>query len=102
MKMQYCRITIWVQPGSRREGIVGWHGDALKVAVSAAPEKGKANRAVCDLLAAELGIRPSAISVTRGETSRRKELAIEGVDESRVAQLVSRYRDSQPKEKEQP
>ena len=44
------RLELRVKPGARRSAIVGVHGGALTVAVPAAPEKGKANRAVLDLL----------------------------------------------------
>jgi len=71
------RFAVRVQPGGRRDAVVGVHGDLLKVTVTAPPEKGKANDAVCRLLAKEMGIRPSAVQVVRGHTSRRKEVAVD-------------------------
>jgi len=53
-------------------------GTVLKVAVTAAPEAGKANAAVIALLAKEWRLAKSAITVTRGAANRRKTLAIEG------------------------
>ncbi|MQQ07956.1 DUF167 domain-containing protein [Epibacterium sp. SM1979] len=47
-------------------------GDLLKVAVTAAPENGKANDAVRDILATALGLAPSRLDLIRGATSRDK------------------------------
>jgi uncharacterized protein (TIGR00251 family) len=66
------RLRLRVKPGARRSTIVGVHGGALKLAVAAPPEKGKANRAVIALLADALGLTPSAVTITTGETSQDK------------------------------
>jgi hypothetical protein len=66
------RLRLRVKPGARRTAIVGAHGGALKVSVAAAPEKGKANREVVELLASVLGLNASAVVIVSGETSRDK------------------------------
>lgn len=72
-------IDIKAVPGARRSEVAGWLGDRLKVRVSAPPEDGRANRAICELLAAGLGIRPEAVKVVRGASNPQKTLSIEGV-----------------------
>jgi len=52
-----ARLNVKVVPGSSRNRIVGWLGDALKIKVMAPPEKGRANEAVVELLSMKLGIR---------------------------------------------
>jgi uncharacterized protein YggU (UPF0235/DUF167 family) len=52
--------------------VMGWRGETLRVSVTAPPEGGKANRAVIALLAEELAVPPSSISLVRGATSRDK------------------------------
>ena len=52
--------------------MLGWRGEALRVCVTAAPEDGKANRAVIALLAEHCAVPPSSISLVRGATSRDK------------------------------
>jgi len=66
------RLRLRVKPGAKKTAIVGAHGGALKVAVAAPPEKGKANRAVVKLLAETLGLPATAVAITAGETSQDK------------------------------
>ena len=66
------RLRLRVKPGAKKNAIVGVHGGALKLAVAAAPEKGKANRAVVALLAEALGLPASAVALPAGETSQDK------------------------------
>ena len=75
-------LTLKVQPKSSRDAVEGAvatpDGWALKVAVSAPPDKGKANAAVIAALAKAFGVAKSRIAVTHGETDRRKIVTIEG------------------------
>jgi uncharacterized protein (TIGR00251 family) len=65
-------LHVRVQPKARANAVKGWHGAALRVSVTAAPEDGKANRAVIDLLAETFDVAPSSINLVRGATSRDK------------------------------
>jgi len=68
-------LPIRVTPRSAVNAVVGWADagqDTLLLRVTAPATEGKANEAVVKLLAAELGIPKSAVSITRGETSRNK------------------------------
>ncbi|MEX2671483.1 MAG: DUF167 domain-containing protein [Phycisphaeraceae bacterium] len=73
-------FDVKVVPNSRADAIVGLLGDALKVKVAAPPEAGRANRAVCDLLAATLGVPRAAVTVVAGPTSPRKRIVVAGLD----------------------
>jgi len=70
-----------VVPGSSRNQIAGWLGDALKIKVTAPPEKGKGNEAVVEMLADHLGISTDAITFVSGHSSPSKVVAIEGIDD---------------------
>lgn len=61
-----------MKAGARGDRIVGAHGGALKVTVAAPPERGKANRAVLDLLAEALGLARSSLEIVSGVTSPDK------------------------------
>lgn len=72
-------FSVRAQPKASRNAVVGEHGHALKVAVTAAPTGGKANRALEKVLAKALGVRPSAVRVASGQASRDKTVRVDGV-----------------------
>ena len=71
-------LQVKVQTKASRCGLGPVAADALKVAVNEAPEKGKANAAVCRAVAEALGIAPSRVEIVAGDKSRRKTLLIRG------------------------
>jgi hypothetical protein len=75
-----CTLAIKAIPNAPRSEVVGWLGDALKVKVHAPPVEGRANAALCDFLAATLGLPRRAVTVLRGDTSRLKTVRIDGLD----------------------
>ena len=83
-------VRLKVVPGASRDRIAGDLAGALKVTVSAPPEKGTANKAIVRLLAKALDLRANQIDVIRGATSAGKSVLIRGVDERAIQGLVSR------------
>ncbi|MBP7935485.1 MAG: DUF167 domain-containing protein [Phycisphaerae bacterium] len=82
-------LPVKVVPKASRDRIVGELDGALKIAVSAPPEKGAANKAVCTLVARTLGIRAQQVNVDSGHGSPRKSLRITGVTAADVARLFT-------------
>lgn len=78
------RLDLKVSPKAARNAVTGWMGEVLKVSVTAAPEKGKANQAVEALLAEALGLAKSAVKVVAGQTSKQKRVEIAGLDAAEV------------------
>jgi uncharacterized protein YggU (UPF0235/DUF167 family) len=73
-------LEVRVQPGARRAALKGWlESGALRVAVTAPAEAGRANDAVAELLAGALRVRPRSLTLRRGATSRSKLFEIEGM-----------------------
>ncbi|MCI0681091.1 MAG: DUF167 domain-containing protein [Gemmataceae bacterium] len=72
-------VAVRAQPGARRNAVVGEHQGALKVAVAAPPEKGKANDAIAGVLCAALGLRRSQVELIAGPTSRDKKFLVRGL-----------------------
>jgi len=69
---------IHVSPRARREGVGGRHGDALRVAVRAAPEAGRANAACVAALAEAFGVARGEVALDPRSTGRRKRVRVAG------------------------
>ncbi len=72
-------IPVRAQPGAKKDAVLGVRNGALRVAVTAAPERGKANEAIVEVLAKALKCKRSQITLLSGETSREKKFLIEGL-----------------------
>lgn len=81
-------LPVWVQAHARHSGIRGEHAGYLKVAVTAPPEKGKANQAVVALLAEQLGVPAARITVLAGATQPRKRILLCGCTPQDVARRL--------------
>jgi uncharacterized protein (TIGR00251 family) len=73
------RLKVRAKPGARRDAVEGVHDRALKVSVTAAPERGKANESIEKLLSRALGIPRGSVRVVSGLTGRNKVVEIEGL-----------------------
>jgi uncharacterized protein (TIGR00251 family) len=87
-----CVLPVRAQPGARRAGVQGEQNGALKVAVTAPPEDGRANAALVGVLREALGLKRSQVELLSGQTSRDKRFLIRGLTraelEARVAGLL--------------
>ena len=87
--MSATRLPVRVQPGASRNEIGGWRDAVLSVRVTAPPLDGRANKAVCKLVAKRLGVAPSRVSVVAGEHGRNKLLEIDGLTSEELAQRLA-------------
>ncbi len=85
-------ISIKAQPGARCDEFKGLHDGHLKVAVTAAAEKGKANRAILTFLARKLEIKKSDLSVQAGEASTQKKILLQGYTIAEATSKIERWR----------
>jgi uncharacterized protein len=76
-----ARITVRLRPRGQADEVLGLEDGVLQAKVSAPPVDGKANRALCRLVAKRVEVAPSRVRVIRGEKSRDKVLLVEGIDE---------------------
>ena len=84
-------VRLRVQPRASRDEVVGWREPGvLGVRVTAPPVEGEANRAVEALLARALGLKPSAVSVVRGERGRDKLVRVASLTSGEVEQRLAR------------
>lgn len=83
-------LPVRAHPGARRDEIRGEHHAALRVSVSQAPDKGKANKAIVALLAQALKLRKSQIELLAGATSPQKRFLIRDVRPEDLAARIAR------------
>jgi len=82
------RLRLRVVPGSARAEIVGRHGDAWKIRVTAAPEQGRANDAVQRLLADTLSLPREAVTIVSGHGGRDKIVELTGMGPALIARRL--------------
>ena len=84
-------VRVKAQPRAKRAGLLGLapgaDGPRLKIAVTEAPEEGRANRAICAALARALGMPPSAAEVAQGGAAREKVVFIAGDPDALASRL---------------
>jgi uncharacterized protein (TIGR00251 family) len=87
-------LPVRAQPGARKNGVTGEHAGALKVAVTQAPEKGKANQALIEVLAVALQVSRSRIELLSGATSSQKKFRIAGIDAATLRERIAAILDN--------
>jgi uncharacterized protein len=89
MKAASTRVRLRVSPGAGKAGIVGRHGDAWKVRVTAAPEHGRANEAVLRLVAEALAVPRDSLTLVAGHGGRDKIVELTGLGPALVERRLS-------------
>lgn len=69
-------LQIQAQPGAKRTEVAGLYGDCLKLRLASPPVDGKANACLIEFLAERLGVKRGQIRITRGLSSRRKNVFV--------------------------
>ena len=81
-------LPVRAQPGAKRNEIRGLQDGMLKVSVTQIAEKGKANKALVEVLAKGLGLRKSQFALLAGETSSHKRFLVRGLTPEQLAELI--------------
>lgn len=89
-------LAVKVVPGASRDRVAGRYGDGIKVQVSAPPEGGKANRAVCEVLTEVLGLRPGDVQIVRGHGQARKIVQIDGLTAEQLREWLETMLSKKP------
>jgi uncharacterized protein (TIGR00251 family) len=82
-------VPVRAQPGARKNGIAGEHAGALKIAVTAPPEDGRANKAIIETFSKLLNIKRSQVQLLSGEKSRDKRLLVTGCSKATLEQFLA-------------
>jgi uncharacterized protein (TIGR00251 family) len=90
------RIAVQISPNAKKTEVIGVLDDALKLKLQAPPIEGKANEALVKFLAAALSVSRSAVTITHGQTSKRKLIEVKSavLTVAQVARLLSPHRDA--------
>lgn len=72
-------LTVKVIPNARKNSFEGFHDGALKIKIHAIADKGKANEALIEFLAATFGVAKSQIRILSGHKGRLKRVEVDGV-----------------------
>lgn len=83
-----CLLAVRAQPGARKVGVIGEQAGALKIAVTAPPEDGRANQALTELLRGWLGLKRSQVELAGGATNRNKQFLIRGLSPDELRALI--------------
>ncbi|MGE5407754.1 MAG: DUF167 domain-containing protein [Syntrophothermus sp.] len=83
-------LRVRLRPGARADQLLGFEDGILQARVAAPPVDGRANRALCRLIAKRAGVAPSRVRVLRGERSRQKLVGIEGAEEQALLAALHR------------
>jgi uncharacterized protein (TIGR00251 family) len=91
-----CILPVRAQPGARRPGVLGEQAGALKIAVSAPPEDGRANKALAETLRNVLGLKRSQVELLSGATSRDKWYLIRGMSKAELEDRLVQWLEARP------
>jgi len=69
--------------------VVGRHGEAWKIRVAAAPERGRANDAVLELLAETLAVPRASVTLVSGGASRNKIVELSGITPEEIERRLA-------------
>jgi uncharacterized protein len=89
-----CEIAVRLQPGSRRNEIAGERDGCLLVRVTAPPLDGRANAALCRLLAKRAGVGVRSVSIVRGARGRAKLVRFDGIGRATLREALGLTRDA--------
>jgi uncharacterized protein (TIGR00251 family) len=81
-------VLVRAQPGARRSKVIGLHGGELKIAVAAPALDDRANEALCALVAELVGVRPGAVELLSGRSSRSKRLVVRSTGVEAVSEAL--------------
>lgn len=84
MSQSQAKINVQVSPNARHNEVVGFESDILKVKIAAPPLQGKANKELIKFLSQTIKISRGSITIERGLTSKKKVIAIVGLNRAEI------------------
>jgi len=91
MMQERTLIMVQVQPGAGQNRVVSFTDDVWQLKIAAPPTRGKANKELVKFLSDILGTARGNITIEKGQTSRRKVIAVRGITPDQVSSQLSEY-----------
>jgi uncharacterized protein (TIGR00251 family) len=88
LSQEQARIIVQVQPNARQNEVVAFENGVLHIKVAAPPVKGKANKELIGFLSRLFDISKTRVAIEKGETSRRKVIAITGLNQTQILERL--------------
>lgn len=85
---KHAQIEVRLKPRGSRNELLGMRDGVLQAKVTPPPVDGKANKALCRLIAKRVGVAPSRVRVVRGAKSREKVVRVEGIDSAELREAL--------------
>lgn len=83
------KLKVFIQPNSKNNEVIGFHGEALKIKIKAPPVDGEANSALIRFLSQQIGIPQKNITLLNGQTGKNKLIEIDSaLSEKEILQLL--------------
>ena len=82
-------LAVYIQPKASKNRLMGCHGTELKIAITAPPVDGKANKAVIAFIAKFFKLAKGDITISRGQQSRHKQLTIKKITYEEARQQLN-------------
>jgi uncharacterized protein (TIGR00251 family) len=83
-------VPVRAQPGARKNGVLGEQEGVLRLAVTAPPDQGKANKALLELLRDLLDLKRSQVELVKGDKSRDKRFLVRGLSRTEIQARIAR------------
>ena len=88
MNRSQTNIVVQVQPNTKRNEVLGFEDGVLHIRIAESPVRGKANRELIDFLGRLIGVSKASITIEKGLTSRRKVIAIQGLNRAQILERL--------------
>lgn len=89
--LEGASLAVRAQPGAKKNAVLGEQAGALKVAVTAPPEDGRANAALVEVLKEWLGVKRSQVELLSGQSNRNKVFLIRDITAERLTERVQSH-----------
>ena len=88
MDTKYFKVIIQVQPNAHENKVDRYKDGIVYLKITAPPIRGKANKEVLAFLSSILNMSKSSLEIVKGETNKKKILAVKGLNQLEFFQRI--------------